>query len=168
MEKLWAPWRIRYVCDVDKNKDMECIFCVKPKQHSDRENLILYRGARNFVILNLYPYNNGHLMVVPYSHTSDCGAIDAETASEMWEMVTIAKRALEQAFHPEGFNIGMNIGRAAGAGIDQHIHMHVVPRWHGDTNFMSVVGETKVISQGIEETYEALLPYFPSRTGESR
>jgi ATP adenylyltransferase len=162
MERLWAPWRMQYIMDVEKTARGECIFCAKPKQDNDRENLILLRGAKNFVILNLYPYNNGHLMVVPYEHTCDCTALSPETLSELWGLVGVSKRALEEAFHAEGFNIGMNLGRAAGAGIDQHVHMHVVPRWNGDTNFMPVITQTKVVSQGPDETYEALLPYFSS------
>jgi ATP adenylyltransferase len=109
--------------------------------------------------MNLYPYNNGHLMVIPYKHTSDID-IDPETSAELWELLCRCKRALMGVMNPDGFNVGMNLGRTAGAGIDQHIHMHIVPRWNGDTNFMPVVGETKVISQALSSTYDALLPHF--------
>jgi ATP adenylyltransferase len=162
MENLWAPWRFnfKYVNGIDDKKDEGCIFCNKPARKADRDDLILCRGQHTFVIMNLYPYNNGHLMVVPYTHTSDCAALDSETSSEMWSMIMRCKSVLLKAFRPDGFNIGMNIGRVAGAGIDQHVHMHIVPRWNGDTNFMPVVGECKVISQGIQETYDILLPLF--------
>lgn len=159
MEKLWAPWRMEYVQAVDENEE-GCIFCTKPKEDDDRNNLILYRGDNAFVILNKYPYNNGHCMVVPYTHVSDSAALDDAVALEMWHLVHQSKDVLAQAFHPEGFNIGINIGRTAGAGIDQHCHIHIVPRWNGDTNFMPLIGQTKVISQALMETYDALAPYF--------
>ena len=150
-----------YIAGIEK-KDEGCIFCVKPAQERvhDKENLLLYRGDKCFVLMNLYPYNNGHLMVIPYKHTSDILDIDAETSAELWELVCMCKKALTAAMRPDGFNIGMNLGRTAGAGIDQHIHMHIVPRWNGDTNFMPVVGETKVISQALGDAYDMLLPYF--------
>lgn len=159
MDKLWAPWRMEYIQDIDQ-RDEGCIFCAKPDEDNDRENLILSRGEKNFIIMNKYPYNNGHLMVVPYEHCSDSSEIDDAVALEMWQLTNTCKAVLTKAFHPDGFNIGMNIGRTAGAGIDQHIHMHIVPRWSGDTNFMPVIGETKVISQGLLEAYDKLAPYF--------
>lgn len=160
MEKLWAPWRMTYIQEI--GKDDECIFCTKPVKDADRENLILYRGRYCFIMMNLYPYNNGHCMIVPYFHTSECGALSDESALELWKITTKCKDALMRAFNPDGFNIGMNLGRTAGAGIDQHLHMHIVPRWNGDTNFMPVIGEIKVISQDIYQTYDALRPYFIS------
>ena len=166
MENLWAPWRMKYIQTVDK-KDEGCIFCTKPQQTEDRNNLILLRGKRCFILMNLFPYNNGHLMVIPYQHTSDILTLPTETAAELWEGVCLCKQALTAAFRPDAFNIGMNLGRTAGAGIDQHVHMHVVPRWNGDTNFMPVVGKTKVISQGIEETYDQLLPHFKALVEKS-
>ena len=158
-KRLWAPWRMTYISGAD-NKDEGCIFCTKPKQDRscDRGNLLLYRGERCFVMMNLYPYNNGHLMIVPYQHTSDILDVDAGTSAELWALVCKCKEALTAVMRPEGFNIGMNLGRTAGAGIDQHIHMHIVPRWNGDTNFMPVVGETKVISQALDAAYDALYP----------
>ncbi len=159
MEQLWAPWRMNYIQSVDK-VEVECIFCSKPKSTEDRSNLILHRGTHAYVLMNLFPYNNGHLMVLPYQHTADILNLPAETGMELWNLLCLCKRALSAAFHPDAFNIGMNIGRTAGAGIDQHVHLHIVPRWNGDTNFMPVIGETKVISQGIESTYDQLLPYF--------
>ena len=160
MERLWAPWRMTYIKGVNKEEE-GCIFCTKPSQTNDKENLLLYRGKKCFVLMNLFPYNNGHLMIIPYKHTSDILDIDKETSNEMWELLSLSKKVLTTVMTPEGFNIGMNIGRNAGAGIDQHIHLHIVPRWNGDTNFMPVIGETKVISQALNETYDALLPHFP-------
>lgn len=159
MDRLWAPWRMQYIKGIDK-QEHGCVFCLKSDNSKDQENLILYRGTHCFVLMNLYPYNNGHLMIIPYLHTSDLAQLDKETTFELWECLGRAQRALSDAFCPDAFNIGMNIGRAAGAGIDQHIHMHIVPRWNGDTNFISIIGDTKVISQGLNETYAALLPYF--------
>jgi ATP adenylyltransferase len=159
MDALWAPWRMRYIQAVD-DTDNGCVFCKKAQQNRDRENLILYRAEHSFVVLNLYPYNNGHLMVIPYRHAADITELDEPASAELWRMIVAGKEALANAFHPDGFNIGMNLGRPSGAGIDQHIHMHIVPRWNGDTNFMPVVGETKVISQSLEDAYDALRPHF--------
>lgn len=162
LDKLWAPWRMEYIRDIHQ-KDGGCIFCVKPKEDGDRENLILFRGKKNFVIMNRYPYNNGHLMVVPYKHASDSSDLGDAAALEMWKLTNKCKDVLTKAFHPDGFNIGMNIGRTAGAGIDQHIHMHIVPRWNGDTNYMPIIGETKVVSQGLLDAYDILKPYFTGK-----
>lgn len=158
MDRLWAPWRMKYIQGV--HKETGCIFCTKPAEEKDRENLILCRGANAYVLMNLYPYNNGHLMVVPYLHTSKMDALNTETIAEMWDLCRRCIAVLADAFNAEGFNVGINLGRAAGAGIDQHIHMHIVPRWNGDTNFMPVTGQTKVISQSLEEAYSVLLPHF--------
>ena len=166
MDNLWAPWRMSYIKNVD-NTDGECIFCTKPQEDEDPKNLILFRGKHVFVLMNLFPYNNGHLMVVPYQHTADLLDLPSTTTAELWSNLCLCKQALSDAFHPDAFNIGMNIGRSAGAGIDQHVHMHIVPRWNGDTNFMPVIGKTKVISQGITETYEQLLPHFNATDGSS-
>jgi ATP adenylyltransferase len=152
---------MQYIQGIDKRDD-NCVFCTKPSQDDDRNNLILYRGKKTFVLMNLFPYNNGHLMVIPYQHTSDILCIDEETTIEMWDLLKLSKRVLTAAFHPDGFNIGMNIGRGAGAGIDQHIHLHIVPRWNGDTNFMPAIGETKVISQALDATWETLTAHFKS------
>ena len=163
MDRLWAPWRMQYIQGIDK--DDGCIFCTKPQESDDRKNLILYRGERCFVLMNLFPYNNGHLMIVPYVHTSDILMLDPQSSSEMWELLCLSKKVLSLAIKPDAFNVGMNIGRVAGAGIDQHIHLHIVPRWNGDTNFMPVIGETKVISQGLWDSYDSLLPHFKSMAG---
>jgi ATP adenylyltransferase len=150
-----------YITGIEK-RDEGCVFCSKPNQDCgcDRDNLLLYRGKTCFVLMNLFPYNNGHLMIIPYKHTSDILDIDDETSIELWTLVCKSKQALSNVMHPDGFNIGMNLGRTAGAGIDRHIHLHIVPRWNGDTNFMPVVGETKVISQALTDTYDALVKVF--------
>jgi ATP adenylyltransferase len=162
MDRLWAPWRMEYIREGIDKKDNGCIFCAKPaQQHEmDRENLILFRGAAAFVIMNAFPYNNGHLMVVPYKHTSSMDDIDGAAAAELWSLLAKSRQALSKAFNPDGFNIGINLGRTAGAGIDTHLHVHIVPRWNGDVNFMPVIGETKVISQSLHDAYDALKGHF--------
>jgi len=144
-------------------KEDECIFCTKPKEDNDKKNLILFRGKFNFIIMNLYPYNNGHLMVVPYRHTSEIIGITGEEMDENGRLVQRCVEVLKKSFSPEGYNIGMNLETAAGAGIDEHIHMHIVPRWNGDTNFMPVVGETRVMPQHIEESYNILIKAFEQK-----
>ena len=138
-------------------KPMECIFCVKPAESRDRENFILYRGRRAFIMLNAYPYNNGHLLIVPYDHVASLEELDAETSAELMALVQRGIRALRALMSPNGFNIGANIGQAAGAGIADHVHIHVVPRWAGDTNFMPVVGSVRMIPELLETTYDKLL-----------
>lgn len=159
MKRLWAPWRLRYIQQLDKGEE-DCIFCCKPGECNDRENLIVYKGECCFVIMNRYPYNNGHLMVVPYAHTASLEGLDDPTVMELFHLVRRCTRALTEGFRPDGYNIGVNLGRVAGAGIDCHVHVHIVPRWNGDTNFMPVVGETKVISQGLMDAYDLLKKYF--------
>jgi ATP adenylyltransferase len=160
MDKLWAPWRMKYIRESLGKPEKGCIFCAKPAETKDRENLILFRGVHAFVMLNAFPYNNGHLMVIPYKHTSSMDDIDAAAATELWQLLSKSRGALASAFKPDGYNIGINLGRAAGAGIDTHLHVHIVPRWNGDVNFMPAIGETKVISQSLEDTYEALSGLF--------
>ena len=158
MDKLWAPWRIPYILEVDKTEG--CIFCVKWGEERDEENLLIYRGTHCFVILNLFPYNNGHLMVVPIRHVADLGDLSDEEKLEVVQLIERAMNALRQVMGPEGFNVGMNVGRPAGAGIEDHLHVHVVPRWNGDTNFMSVLGDTKVISESLGSCYQRLREAF--------
>ncbi|MGC8812807.1 HIT family protein [Dictyoglomus sp.] len=155
MKRLFCPWRIKYVVS---EKEKDCIFCKKLLENKDEENLILLRGRFNFIILNLYPYNNGHLMIVPYEHTNDITKLDTETLMEMMRFLQLSVKALKETMNPHGFNIGFNIGEVAGAGIAEHLHMHVVPRWNGDTNFMFVLGETKVIPEDLQSTYKKLKP----------
>ena len=166
MNKLWAPWRMKYIKGIDK-KDEGCIFCTKPQLSDDKNNLILLRGKHSFVILNAFPYSNGHLLVIPYLHTSELDKLDESVSMELWRYIVLGKNVLKKAYNPDGFNIGMNLGRPAGAGIDQHLHVHIVPRWNGDTNFMPVLDETRVISEGLGDTYDFLLPLFKELSGIS-
>jgi len=157
MEYLWAPWRIEYI---KKVKERGCIFCQKPAEESDAASYILYRGQKNFIIMNSYPYNPGHLMIAPYRHVAGLDELSDEELGEHYKMVAQSTRILTQVFKPDGFNIGMNLGRIAGAGIDKHIHTHIVPRWAGDTNFMPVLADTRVINEALEETYQKLVGKF--------
>lgn len=154
--RIWAPWRLEYVKDAAKDNEDECIFCSKPAADDDEANLIVHRGERCFVLLNLFPYTNGHLMVAPYEHIGALQDLDPETVAEMMALAQTAMRRLEQAYSPHGYNVGFNQGRIAGAGFENHIHMHVVPRWGGDTNFMPVLADTRVMPQTPQQSYEAL------------
>ena len=154
MHKLWATWRMAYI--TGKHKDEGCVFCNAYKSAKDEDVLILHRGCHCFIIMNLFPYNNGHVMVIPYRHTDDITSLTNEESLEMMEFVRLTTKAMKKALNPHGFNIGMNVGSMAGAGIADHLHMHIVPRWQGDTNFMPVVSETRVISEHIESTYNKL------------
>ena len=158
--RIWAPWRLAYVKDASKDIEEECIFCAKPAQDDDAENLIVHRGEHSFVILNLYPYTNGHLMVAPYEHIGRIQELSPETVAEMMSLAQLAMTRLEDVYSPHGYNVGFNQGRVAGAGVEHHIHMHVVPRWGGDTNFMPVIADTKVMPQTLEQSYEALKGAF--------
>ncbi|MFL3050802.1 MAG: HIT family protein [Candidatus Neomarinimicrobiota bacterium] len=157
MDRLWAPWRIEYI---KAEKEEGCIFCNKSNSSNDRESLILYRGNLCFVIINLYPYNNGHLMVVPYKHESDTLKIDMKTKLEILTLADKSIEILREQMNPNGFNFGANIGEAGGAGIVDHLHYHLVPRWNGDTNFMPIIGETKIVVQSLKEIYNNLRPEF--------
>ena len=158
MDHIWSPWRYRYVSTAAAGD--ACIFCSKSAAGRDEENHIVHRGERNFVILNLYPYTNGHLMVAPYEHVASIEEVAEAAAVEMMLLVRRAAQHLREIYQPRGLNLGMNIGECAGAGIAGHIHMHVVPRWPGDANFMSVVGETRVMPEDISETYRKLKEAF--------
>ncbi|HUQ95870.1 MAG TPA: HIT domain-containing protein [Bryobacteraceae bacterium] len=155
MDHLWSPWRYSYV-----TKDTPvtgCVFCTKMGEDNDRENLILYRGPRCFVVLNRYPYTTGHLMIVPYEHVSTLEDASPESTSEMMDLTRLASKHLRAVYRPGGLNIGMNIGECAGAGIAGHIHMHVLPRWTGDVSFVTAVGETRVLPEDLDATYEKLV-----------
>ena len=158
MKNLWAPWRVEYIKKAIKEEG--CILCQKPAQDDDAASYILYRGKKNFIMLNAYPYNSGHLMVAPYRHVADLEELSTDELHEHFEMVSRSAAVLKQVFQPAGLNIGMNLGRVAGAGIDKHLHSHVVPRWAGDTNFMPVIGDTRVINEALAETYKALAGKF--------
>jgi ATP adenylyltransferase len=158
VQRLWAPWRYGYVAG--KPRIDGCPFCVLPARDDDQASLILHRGEHCFVILNAYPYNPGHLMVVPFEHSDDLGALDEATAQEMWSFGRLAVRVLRERLGCQGVNLGMNLWRAGGAGIADHLHLHAVPRWGGDTNFVSVVGAVRVLPQALDEVYAALAPGF--------
>lgn len=162
MKQLWAPWRMKYI---ETGNVDGCIFCVKPGEDRDRENYILHKGKYAFALLNLYPYTGGHTMIAPYSHAGSLEALSADERAEIIELTMIATKALRQAFNPDGFNVGMNIGVAAGAGFGDHVHVHVVPRWAQDTNFMPVLADTKVISEALDDTYVKLETIWKSLTG---
>jgi ATP adenylyltransferase len=154
MDYLWTPWRYRYIADA--SKDDRCIFCDALGAEDDRSTLIVLRGVKNFIILNRYPYTSGHVMVVPYEHVADLSAVDPATLAEMMALTQRVQSALARTYRPEGYNLGMNLGRAAGAGVIGHLHLHVLPRWGGDANFMTVVGETRVEPEDLATTYERL------------
>ena len=154
MDRLWTPWRYQYITGA--KPDAGCIFCIKPQENDDETNLIVHRAERNFVILNLFPYNAGHLMVVPYDHIDTLSAASTETSAELFALTRHCEALLRRVYRPEGINLGMNIGACAGAGIAGHIHMHLVPRWTGDANFMSVLGETRILPEELPTTWRRL------------
>ncbi|USG99921.1 HIT domain-containing protein [Thermococcus argininiproducens] len=153
MRLLWAPWRIEYIRSPKHNG---CIFCDFPKENKDEERLILYKGKNAFIIMNNYPYNPGHVMIAPYRHVGKWEDLTDEELLEIMKLSQLIIKALKKAMNPDGFNMGVNLGRVAGAGIDDHVHLHVVPRWNGDTNFMPVLTNTKVIPESLEEAYKEL------------
>ena len=153
MENLWAPWRIDYILS---KKPAGCIFCDKPAENKDDDNLILLRGKHHFIIMNAFPYNNGHMMVVPYRHTSTLSGWSAEEKQEMMELADLGVELLKRTMRPDGFNLGINMGLVAGAGVADHIHFHIVPRWNGDTNFMPVLSDTRVISEHLRSSFGKL------------
>ena len=157
MDRIWAPWRMEYI---KKSKSKECIFCMKAESKNDKENLVLLRGEESFVLMNLYPYTNGHLMVSTYKHTSDINDISEVGNQEIMEFTNKSIYILKKIFDAEGFNFGANLGKAAGAGIEEHIHFHIVPRWIGDTNFMPTISQTKVMIEGLNKSWERLKPEF--------
>jgi ATP adenylyltransferase len=159
-ERIWAPWRLEYVKDAAKDAEDACIFCAKAGEGDDEANLIVHRGERCFVILNKYPYTNGHLMVAPFEHLATIQELDAATVGELMALAQRAMTVLEDEYSPHGYNVGFNQGRVAGAGVEHHMHMHVVPRWGGDTNFMPVIADTRVMAQTLEQTYAALRGRF--------
>jgi len=154
MDYLWTPWRYRYISEA-KNVS-GCVFCNAPAANRDEEWLIVQRAAKNYVILNRYPYTSGHVMIVPYAHTADFSGLERDTAVEMMLLSQRVQAAIEDVYHPDGFNLGMNLGRSAGAGIADHLHMHLLPRWTADTNFMTTVGETRLEPEELSVTYTKL------------
>jgi ATP adenylyltransferase len=158
VDYLWSPWRYQYLAAAKEASG--CVFCDIATQHRDQENLIVHRGSFNFVVLNRFPYTSGHLMVVPFAHACDLSAVDEPTAAEMMMLMRLAERNLRSVYRPEGLNIGMNIGESAGAGIAGHIHMHVLPRWHADANFMTTIAETRVLPEELDTTWRRLHDAF--------
>ncbi len=164
MDRLWSPWRYRYVSRATASD--ECVFCHKPQQ-SDEESLILFRGRLNFVILNLFPYTTGHLMVVPYQHAAALEDLEDAATVEMMALVRRSVTCLKRVYKPAGLNLGMNLGECAGAGIAGHVHMHVLPRWPGDANFMTTVGETRVMPEDLVDTWRRLSAAFAENLPEA-
>ena len=156
-QRLSAPWRLPWI---KGEKSDECIFCTKPAARDDETSLIPYRGERCFVMLNAFPYNSGHLMVAPYEHTAGLQELEETTASELMALTQRSLRALDRAYRPDGYNVGVNLGTIAGAGMADHVHVHAVPRWAGDTNFMSAIGDTRVLPELLEDTYRAVREAF--------
>ena len=158
METVWAPWRMQYILG---NKERGCFFCQKLQEtERDRENYVIFRGTQAFALLNIYPYNNGHVMIAPYAHVSSLTALNDAQISDIFQITRRCEDALRETMRPEGFNIGVNVGKVAGAGVEDHLHVHIVPRWNGDTNYMTTISETRVIPQQLEDTYRLLVSYF--------
>ena len=153
MDYLWTPWRYAYVTTADKTPG--CVFCEQQKKN-DREAWIVHRARHNFIILNTFPYTSGHVMIVPYEHVDELQKLPPETTAEMMELCRRMEGVLREVYRPEGINLGMNIGKAAGAGVAGHVHMHMLPRWTADSNFMGTVGETRVLPEALETTYKRL------------
>lgn len=166
MERLWRPWRMQYIRMAQEKGEGECIFCTKPAEGDDRSNLIIHRGERCFIIMNLFPYNTGHLMVSPYRHLGELEELEREELEELMRLTVLAVKCIKEAMRPQGFNLGMNLGKVSGAGFDQHLHMHVVPRWQGDTNFMPVVAGAKVMPESLQENYDRLREALQRLLGE--
>jgi len=163
LDYLFSPWRMEYI--ENHLKANGCVFCFEQEKNDGPENLIVTRGQKAFVILNRFPYTSGHIMTVPHIHKSTLEDLDPETRAEMLELATIGMRVLRRIYHPQGFNVGVNIGEAAGAGITEHVHLHVVPRWMGDTNFMTSLGKTRVLPENLEKTYKRVCEEW-GRVGE--
>lgn len=162
MERIWSPWRYAYIAaETDMSEKAVCIFCLAQQDpDKDKENYVLYRAEHNFVILNRYPYITGHLMVAPFAHLGELDAASKAVSDEMMDLAKRCQAALRHIYRPDGFNLGMNLGKSAGAGVADHIHLHIMPRWSGDTNFMTTVAETRVLSEELSMTYQKLRPKF--------
>jgi len=158
MDKLWSPWRSKYIESFKPGavKDEGCLFCRVKDEINDDKNFIIHRAEKSYIIMNLFPYNSGHLMIVPYVHASTFEELDEDTCLECMKNIKLCCNILNDAIQPHGFNIGANIGRVAGAGIEDHVHFHIVPRWSGDSNFMPIINDVKVISEAMEDTYRKL------------
>lgn len=161
LDRLWAPWRQAYLATTRRPR-RGCVFCHIRRSRNDRKTYLLYRGPRTFVVLNRYPYNGGHVMVALNRHQGELSRLTHEELAELWRMATMTADVLKRALHPQGFNIGVNVGRAAGAGIPHHVHVHVIPRWLGDTNFVTTVSDMRVVSTSLETLYRRLQPLMPT------
>ena len=165
MKRLFSPWRSQYIASFsEKGQKHACLFCRIARSKNDEKNLVVFRGKHAFVLMNLYPYNSGHLMIVPYRHLRDMGRLTDEENSEIMRLADKSMKALRRVSGPQGYNFGANLGRAAGAGIDNHIHFHVVPRWVGDTNFLPILADAKLISEDTHKTWERLFSLFHPRS----
>ncbi|MDO9577806.1 MAG: HIT domain-containing protein [Candidatus Cloacimonadales bacterium] len=160
---LYSPWRLKYILS---KKDEECIFCVRPSVQNDEKHLILFRSEHSFVIMNLFPYNNGHLMAVPFRHVSRLADLNKAEIDDLFETVQLCEKVMHRTYSPDGLNIGLNLGRAAGAGIEAHLHVHIVPRWNGDVNFMTAIGATRVIPESFERAFEQLKEQFEKASAQ--
>jgi ATP adenylyltransferase len=161
MDRLWSPWRYRYVSTASPSD--ACIFCTKPAANDDESTLIVYRAKLNYIILNLFPYTTGHLMIVPYEHVASLTEAQPDTLAEMMQLTVRAEKALGETYKPRGMNIGLNLGEAAGAGVAGHLHLHALPRWYGDVNFMTAVAETRVLPEDLKTTYARLKAAFAAQ-----
>ncbi|MBW1713349.1 MAG: HIT domain-containing protein [Deltaproteobacteria bacterium] len=164
MENLWAPWRMEYI--LDQSQDQGCIFCPGDVTSFDRERLILHVGPRTLVLMNKYPYNNGHLLIAPKRHLPEPRHLSPEETAELWDAVNKSLDCLQELMNPDGFNVGLNLGQAAGAGLTEHLHVHLVPRWVGDTNFMTVLGEVRSVPEHLKRTFDRLRPLIARTFGE--
>jgi ATP adenylyltransferase len=158
MDHLWSPWRYQYITSGEREEG--CLLCRIDREHKDAENYVVHRARLNFILLNLFPYTSGHLMIVPYEHQASLAALEVSTTTEMIDLAKQAQVALGAEYNPDGFNIGMNLGRSAGAGVADHLHLHVVPRWTGDANFVSIIGETRVLPEDLATTRTKLKNHF--------
>jgi ATP adenylyltransferase len=156
MDYLWTPWRYQYMAQVTSGKQPDCIFCDAAARKDDENTLIVYRGAQTFIILNRFPYTSGHVMIVPYAHVAELNLCDPGALDEMMTLAQRVEKAFQANYKPDGMNLGMNLGRAAGAGVAGHLHLHALPRWFGDSNFMTVIGETRVHPEELKVTYQRL------------
>jgi ATP adenylyltransferase len=156
VDYLWTPWRYKYMAEAAGGKKSNCIFCDALARKNDEETLIVLRGVKNFILLNRYPYTSGHVMIVPYAHVAELNACDAETLAEMMNLARRLEGALQATYKPDGMNLGMNLGRAAGAGVQGHVHLHMLPRWFGDASFITVTAETRVEPEELRTTYDKL------------
>jgi len=166
MKVLWAPWRMAYIKRA--RTPAGCIFCLKPRARRDAANLLLHRGKHGFIMMNLFPYNNGHLLIAPYRHVRTLEQLPDDVSLDLMRLTRLALKALRTEMQPEGFNVGLNLGRAAGAGIDSHVHLHIVPRWNGDTNFMPLLGAVRVMPEHLHATYRKLRARFEALTMPSK